>query len=68
MTQLEVGLVLALVFVACAGAVLLLMEEISRDHQQGGRVLAKPPAGWTATCAVPPAPRRRLEARGRHRR
>lgn len=62
MSQTEIGLVLALCFVLCAGAVLMLMAEIARDHPQGGAVAARPPV----TTWVPPAAQRRT--RGRHRR
>lgn len=62
MSQTEIGLVLALCFVLCAGAVLMLMAEIAREHPQGGAVAVRP----LATTWTPPVARRRT--RGRHRR
>lgn len=62
MSQTEIGLVLALCFVLCAGAVLMLMAEIAREHPQGGTVAARPPV---TTWTPPVSPAKYV---GRHRR
>lgn len=59
---MEIGFILAVCFVACAGAVLMLMAEIARDHPQGGTVAAR------SLATTRTAPAARPGSTGRHRR
>lgn len=63
-----VGLVFAVVIAACAGAVLIALDDISRDRPQGGRT-AMPIVTYAtgpATC-VPARTVAVRRTRGRHR-
>lgn len=65
-----VGLLLTGVFVATVAAVLMLMAEISREHQQGGRVAAGSSyaTGRPLRPIAVPAARQPTCYVGRHRR
>lgn len=66
-----IGLVFAVVFVATAGAVLMLMAEIARDTPQGGTTAVRIPAYAGVAPAIPPPatrpPTPRQRGTGRHR-
>lgn len=69
MDQDVVGLVFAVVFVAVAGAVLMAMDDITRDRPQGGRT-AMPIVTYAvrpATCVPARTAVARRTRRGRHR-
>ncbi len=70
MTTTMVGLVFGACFVVAATAVLMLMDQISQEHIEGGSRLvrdsrlAEVPIGRPVTCVVQTRPR----GTGRHRR
>ncbi len=68
MSQDVVGFVLALAFVVCAGAVLMLMDDISRDTPQGGRTAVKVTYATRPATCVPARTVATHRRGGRHRR